>query len=180
MLKRKIKFTYQDYLHMPEERRYELVEGELVMVPSPSEYHQRISGNLYAILRDFVRKNSLGAVYFAPLDVVLSNEDVLQPDIVFVSQGRSYVITPQNISGAPDLVVEILSPATAYRDREIKNKLYAQYGVGEYWIVDPDDRSVAVLKLGEEGFEAAGFYREGEILASPLLRGLSIPLTEIF
>ena len=94
----------------------------------------------------------MGEVYVAPFDVVLSDTDVVQPDVLFVSKRRSDIITPDNIRGAPDLVVEILSPATAERDRTIKLDLYAQHGVQEYWIVDPDAKSITVLVRGGERF----------------------------
>ena len=182
MPKSKIKFTYRDYKNLPESemRRYELLEGELIMVPSPTTYHQSISGNLEHALRDFVRKHNLGFIYHAPLDVVLSEEDVAQPDILFISKERSQIITKDNIQGAPDLIIEILSPATAERDRTYKRTLYARSGVREYWIVDPEKQSIEVMELGEKGFETLGIYKEGENLVSPLLEGLCLNLGEIF
>ena len=182
MLKSKIKFTYKDYKSLPESetKRYELVEGELVMVPSPTTHHQSISGNLEHFLRDFVRKHGMGLIYYAPLDVVFSQEDVVQPDIFYISKGHSEIITNENIQGAPDLIVEILSPATAERDRTYKRTLYARHGVQEYWIVDPGKGSVEVMRLGEVGFETAGIYRKGESLTSPLLQGLRLNLGEVF
>jgi len=182
MVKSKIKFTYKDYKNLPESetKRYELLEGELVMVPSPTTYHQRISGNLERILRDFVRRHDLGFVYHAPLDVVFSQEDVAQPDIFFTSKDRSQVITDENIQGAPDLIVEILSPATRERNRTYKGTLYARHGVRECWIVDPADKSVEVMTLGRKGFETVQLYRMGQPLTSPLLNGFSLDLKEIF
>ena len=177
-----IKFTYSDYRHLPESEteRYELLEGELVVVPSPNEYHQRISGNLQFLLRSFIREKGLGIVYDAPFDVVLSLENVVQPDIIFIAAERSHIITEDNVQGAPDLVIEILSPATARRDRTYKRTLYARHGVGEYWLVDPAERMVEVLTLGERGFERAAAYKWDEVLHSPLLREMRIDLRDVF
>ncbi|MEA3485528.1 MAG: Uma2 family endonuclease [Candidatus Aerophobetes bacterium] len=177
----KIKFTYKDYKNLPESetKRYELIEGELIMVPSPVTYHQRISRRLEFLLEDFVRKNRSGEIFYAPYDVHLG-DNVVQPDILFVSKEHSYVIITEEIKGAPDLVIEILSPATAERDRTIKRALYARYGVREYWIVDPEEKTIQVLTLKKEGYETSGIYKMQDTLNSPLLSGLSINLNEIF
>ncbi|MCL0034527.1 Uma2 family endonuclease [Dehalococcoidia bacterium] len=180
MISTRIKFTYGDYLQLPEDKRYELIEGEFFMVPSPGWSHQTISARLFRAIDNYVRTHKLGEVRYAPLDVVLSEENVLQPDILFVSRERLNIITERNIQGAPDLVVEILSPATAQRDKELKQKLYARFGVQEYWLADPIARTIEVMSLAETGFESVGLYHEGAILRSPLLRGLPIGLQEIF
>ena len=112
--------------------------------------------------------------------MVLSDTDVVQPDLLFVSSHRSHILTRENVRGAPDLVVEILSPATAERDRTIKLDLYAQHGVKEYWIVDSDARSITILVRRESRFEVAGIYREGQTLRSPTLAGFTIELDGIF
>ena len=177
-----IKFSYEDYKSLPESetRRYELIEGELVMVPSPNEYHQRISGRLEFILRAFVEDKNLGRVYDAPFDVVFSEEDVVQPDILFVSKERFSIITEEEIRGAPDLVVEIFSPATAERDRTYKKTLYARHGVKEYWIVDPEEKTIKVMALGKAGFESSGSYGKRDTLRTSTFPGLAINLSEVF
>ncbi len=180
MLNVKDKLTYADYMKTPDDERYELLNGELIMSPSPKEIHQYISGNLYFVLGAFVRERSLGRGYFSPFDVVLSDTNVVQPDLLFVSTERAAIITADNVQGAPDLVVEILSPATAERDRTIKLDLYAQHGVKEYWIVDPDDKTITVLMRGESRFEVDGIYGEGQSLRSPTLEGFSVALEEVF
>jgi len=182
---RKIKFTYDDYKSLPksETKRYELLGGELVVVPSPTEYHQRISMNLEFILQQFVRERNLGRVYHAQLDVVLgegNEREVVQPDIFFVSKEREKIIAEEEIRGAPDLVIEITSPATEDRDRHYKKTLYARHGVKEYWIVDPEARKVEVFALGEKGFGLAKAYEAGEVLRSTLLEGLEVDLNEVF
>ena len=180
-LNTKIKFTYKDYKSLPESetKRYELLEGELIMVPSPNEYHQRISGRLEFILRAFVEDKNLGRVYYAPLDVHLG-EDVVQPDILFISKERCQIITKEEIRGGPDLVIEILSPATAERDCTYKKTLYARHGVREYWIVDPEEKTVEVMTLGKAGFEICGTYGKTKTLKSPILPDLTINLSEVF
>ncbi|MCE2539414.1 MAG: Uma2 family endonuclease [Acidobacteria bacterium] len=176
----RIKFTYVDYVNAPEDKRYELLDGDLVMTPAPGEIHQRVSILLGWRLIQFVTENGLGRVYVAPFDVVLSDTDVVQPDLLFVSNERAHVITPANVQGAPDLVVEILSPSTAERDLTFKRRLYARHGVSEYWIVDTTARSVTVLLLREAGFEVAGEYGAGETLTSPTLRGFTLRIDDLF
>ena len=174
------KFTYEDYLNTPEDERYELLDGELVMAPAPGELHQSVSIRLGSKLFQFVDENRLGKVYSAPFDVVLSDTDVVQPDLIFVSNARAHIITPANIQGGPDLVVEILSPSTAERDKTFKYALYAEYGVGEYWIVDTDAKTITVLLLSERGFVVEGIYGEGETLESPTLQGFALDIAGIF
>lgn len=185
MSKTKIKFTYADYKSLPasEAERYELLRGEIVIVPAPTEPHQRVVRNLGYALWEFVRDKGLGWVYFTPLDVVLGEGEgieVVQPDLVFISRERKEIIKREEIRGAPDLVVEVLSPGTEERDRHYKKTLYARHGVREYWIVDPEGKAVEVYTLGERGFELESLRREGETLRSPLLAGIGIPLREVF
>jgi len=181
----KIRFTYHDYKSLPESetKRYELLDGELVMVPAPSSYHQSISKRIEFVLYQRLEKEGLGEVLDAPIDVVLGEGDdreVVQPDIIFISKERSQIIKEEEIEGAPDLVIEILSPATEKRDRAYKKSLYARYGVKEYWIVDPRNKVIELYKLGEEGFELQKEYKMGEILKSLLFQGLEIDLREVF
>ena len=180
MISTAIKHTYADYLETSDDERYELLHGALVMAPAPLIDHQYALINLIIAIGAFVKKHKLGKVYSAPFDVVLSDTNVVQPDLLFVSTARQHSITPENIQGAPDLVVEILSPSTAERDRSVKFELYAQHGVQEYWIVNPDARTITVFLLNEGEFEEVDTYSEGETLTSPILTGFSIALDEIF
>ena len=180
MISTAMKHTYADYLETSDDERYELLHGELVMAPAPLTDHQDILGGLYSEMRTFVKEYNLGHVLLAPTDVVLSDTDVVQPDILFVSNERRHIRTRENVQGAPDLVVEILSPATAERDMTVKFELYAQHGVHEYWIVDPDARTITVFLLNEGEFEEVDTYSEDETLTSPMLTGFSIALDEIF
>ena len=173
------KFTYEDYRNTPDDVRYELLDGELVVVPAPSMFHQTTSKKLFWKL-ELLEELGLGLVFYAPADVVFSDTDTLQPDIVFISTERAHIITEQNIRGAPDLVIEILSPSTASRDRNFKRALYERHGVKEYWMVDPDAKNVTVLLLGESGFELVGIYGEGQTLASPTLSGFRLNVDDIF
>ncbi len=175
-----IKFTYQDYLLLPEDKRYEIIEGELIMVPAPIPYHQDIFRNLFRVLTEYTESKKLGKVYSAPIDVVLSDENIVQPDILFIFKKRFSIIAEKNIQGAPDLVVEISSPSTRERDRLLKRKLYAKFGVREFWLVDVEKKEVEVLTLKGKGFEKVGFYTRNETLLSPLLQGLKISVNEIF
>ncbi|MEM2493637.1 MAG: Uma2 family endonuclease [Nitrososphaerota archaeon] len=181
--KAQIQFTYEDYKSLPysETKRYELIEGELIMVPSPDTEHQDIVGNLFRALSDHVTEHRLGKVYVAPLDVVLGDEEeVVQPDILYISHQRRGIITREEIRGAPDLVVEVLSPSTAQRDRTLKKKVYARHGVQEYWIVDPQAQTVEVYEWRPKGFERVGLYGAEQMLTSRILPTLRIPLREIF
>lgn len=176
----KKKFTYDDYLKTPEDKRYELIEGELIMTPSPVTRYQRISRKIEFRLEKFVTENDLGEVFYAPCDVYLDNENVVQPDILFISKERLNVIGEKNIQGAPDLIVEILSESSAYRDLVKKKKIYASFGVKEYWIVDPEEKTVEIYLLGNNAFTLSKRFNENDILSSPLLTRLEIDLAQIF
>ncbi len=177
-----VRYTSQDYLNLAEseERRYELLDGELYMVPSPIPRHQIIVFHVAKLVDDFVSAHALGQVYLSPLDVVLSPEDVLQPDIMYIAQERLGIVTERNIQGAPDLVIEVLSPATADRDRTLKRTRYARFGVREYWLVDPVSRTIEVLQASRQGFDTVRVYPEGTTVASPLLAGLQLEVDRVF
>ena len=174
-----VRFTYHDYLLLPEESRYEIIDGDLQMSPSPTERHQQAAGNLYEVFARFVRERRLGRVLIAPFDVVLSETDVVQPDILFVAKDRAAIIRDNGVFGAPDLVIEVLSPATAQRDRTVKAKLYARAGVKELWLVDPEARTIEVLANGPNGFRQGSFSQAGDTASSPLLSGLGAIVAEV-
>lgn len=179
----KVKFTYEDYLLFPDDgKRHELVDGEHAVTPAPSTKHQRVSINLATVLKNYLKQNRVGFVYPAPCDVVLSDLDVVQPDLLFVSTARLAIVTEKSIQGAPDLIIEILSETTRKTDEIVKRKLYEHHGVREYWIVDPELETVKVYRMTEQGYvRAAEFAQEaGGILTTPFLPGLQIPLSEIF
>jgi len=173
-------YTYDDYLAIDDGNRYEIIEGELVLTPSPSIIHQHIAATIETVIKNFVAQSNLGMVLIAPLDVVLDSKVVLQPDVLFVSRERYYIITAACLKGAPDLVVEVISPSSGVRDRIKKSRIYRRYGVKEYWLADPGARTVEVLSEGDRGWYLAGAYYEEEILTSPLLPGLQVKLKEVF
>lgn len=174
-----VKLTYEDYVNIPGDERYELIDGELILAVTPNEIHQRVSKRLLWLLMQ-VEESGFGWVYHAPFDVVLSDTDVVQPDLLFVSKDRADIITPANVQGAPNLVVEILSPSTAQRDWTQKRDLYAKYGVRELWLVAPDARLVWVMALTDGEYAITGVYKDGQTLISPTLAGLTIDLGYVF
>ncbi|HHV75629.1 MAG TPA: Uma2 family endonuclease [Thermoanaerobacterium sp.] len=175
-----LKFTYEDYLLLPEDRRYEIIGGDLFMTPSPKRAHQQINRNLTTILWSYVKAHGLGEVYEAPFDVLFSRHDVVQPDVLFVSRENLSIVGEYNIQGAPDLIIEILSPSTAERDLDLKKKLYARHAVKEYWIVDPDARKVTVYLWKDNDYVKTGVYGEEDSWQPHLLTGLTIKGKEVF
>lgn len=174
------RLTYKEYLNLPEDERYELVEGELLVTPAPLNRHQKILLRLAHRLLLHTEACDLGTVMIAPTDVVLSDATVLQPDVLFIRRDRESIIGPKSgIFGAPDLVVEILSPSTAERDLVVKRRLYETYGVAEYWIVDPALNVIEVLTQQGPGLETWQRYQASEILESPLLPGLRLDVSYI-
>ena len=172
--------TYKDYCATPDDERYELINGRLMMVPAPNKKHQKVLGNLYAELRQFTREHELGEVYVAPFDVFLSDSDVVQPDVLFISRAREHIVTEQNVRGAPDLVIEVLSPSTAEKDLGEKHELYGRHGVLEYWIVDPVAETVAVHRQGDGRLELAETLGRGDTLRTALLDGLRLKVDDVF
>ena len=175
------KFTYEDLQHIPPDRnRYEIVDGELFVTPSPITLHQRIVTNLAAQLWQHVRKHRLGEIFVAPLDVVFTFSTVFEPDVIFVTKSRRRVVKEKNISGPPDLVVEVLSESTTKLDFEIKPKQYALYGVPEFWRVDPFDKTVEIFRLKEGEYELAAHLGFEQDLTSPLFPGLILPVSSLW
>lgn len=171
--------TYDDLTEMPDDgNRYEIIGGVLCVSPSPTEVHQSISFRLTLLVGNFVIAERLGKVYAAPFDVRLSEQDVVQPDLIFVSHSRLSIIGQSCIEGAPDLLIEILSPSTRDRDRTQKPRLYAVGGVPEYWLVDPEARTVTVLTL-EHGTYRALPQEHGRV-RSAVLPGFELDLAALF
>ena len=150
------------------------------MVPAPGVPHQDSVFDLGAVLKLLIWSTRMGRVFIAPLDVVLSDTDVVQPDLVFVSNERAGIITDANIRGAPDLVIEILSPSTEERDRGFKRALYARHGVREYWLVDTRRKTIEQLLLDGDDFRPAGVFGVGERLVSPTLGGYALDVSVAF
>ena len=174
------RLTYEDYCLLPNDgKRYEIIDGELFVTPSPRRAHQKIVSNLHYYLTDHVKRHGLGEVYVAPFDVVFSRYDVVEPDILYISKARASVLTDKNVQGAPDLAVEVLSETTADIDRTTKLKLYARFGVQEYWIIEPVGPTAEIYRQGKGGFELAASPQANEALTSPLFPGFSLPLPKL-
>ncbi|TYO93273.1 Uma2 family endonuclease [Desulfallas thermosapovorans] len=171
-------YTVWDYMQLDDGNRYELIGGKLVMVPRPRPKHQRVSGKIFYQIEDFLKKNFLGVV-IQEVDVILGS-DVVAPDLLFIAKDRLDLVGELNIQGAPDLVIEILSPSSASIDRRKKRKLYLASGVKEYWMVDPDQELVEVLVAEEKEWRWAGIFDREDILTTALLPGLEIRLSEVF
>lgn len=175
-----VKLTYEDYRKTPEDERYELIEGELILAAAPNMAHQMTQGNLGSPMHTYVRTEKLGYVFFSPCDVVLSEYTTLQPDLVFVSTENAGIITDANIQGAPDLVVEIISPSSTGRDWVTKRDLYARYGVKEYWLIDPVNRTLWVMRLRDGYLELSDTLYEGDTLTASTIKGFSVSISDIF
>lgn len=176
------RLTYDDLVAIPQERegdRLELIDGELIVTPAPIPYHQDIARNIAVMLTLHVQSQNLGKVYFSPLDVRLTPDFVLNPDIFFIARDRLHIIGPKTVDAAPDLVVEILSPRTRQRDLDVKRALYARFGVQEYWIVDPDEHTLIILRLRGDRFEPVP-TAEDERPVSRQFPALEIDLADIF
>ena len=173
-------YTYEDYAQLPEGAPYQLIGGELVMSPSPTPTHQRISLNLSVALYLFVKEHDLGQILVAPMDVYLSETDTPQPDILFIAKTRLGIIGEKYVDGAPDLVVEILSPSAAYYDLKKKKRLYEASGVKEYWIVEPEAQEIEVYALVEGRFDLFGREAGQGTITSKLLAGFSVDLADVF
>jgi Uma2 family endonuclease len=179
-LPEKDRYTYEDYRQLPEGAPYELIRGRLAMSPAPTPRHQLVQANLFFELSRVVRDQEEGHVLSAPLDVRLSDTTVLQPDLVFIGPDRTNRIGDQAIEGAPDLVVEILSPASAHRDLTEKKRLYETHGVREYWVVDPDSETVEVFENADDGFLQAARAVEDGTISSTVIDGLAVSLPALF
>ena len=179
-----VKLTYDDFVLFPDDgKRHELIDGEHYVTPSPNTRHQQVCGNIYWLIRSYLEQHPIGRVLFAPYDIVFSQFDVVEPDLLYVSHARAAeVITEKHGRGAPELVVEIASDGTRKRDDTIKRRLYERGGVSEYWIVDPKIDAVRIYRRGPAG-RARGMElsREaGDALTTPLLPGLELRVADIF
>ena len=174
------RYTYKDYLQIEDEKRYEVMEGGLIMVPAPLTSHQRVSRNIEVILCNFVKEKRLGEILDAPTDVVLSEDVVVQPDILFISKERLNIIEEAAIMGSPDLIVEVVSPFSASYDTIEKRDVYEKHGVKEYWLVFPQEKVVEVLTLENSIYREFCKARKTGVIRSKILDGLVMDLTDIF
>jgi len=172
--------TYAQYSELPDDDglRYELIDGELYTSPAPNTRHQNVLGRLFLSIATHLASEGGGEVFFAPLEVHLFGKDAVQPDLIFVSNADSKIVTEAKISGAPTLVAEVLSSSS--RDRRIKRDLYERYRVPEYWILDPITDQVEIYSLTAEGYGEPQILKPSEQLKTPLIPGLSLNLSDIF
>ncbi len=174
--------TYAAYrqLEADDHLLYELIGGEIVKKAAPSPRHQRVVRALFLWLEKHAAQNAQGEVFFAPLDVFLDTHNAPQPDLLFVSAARSGIVTADGIQGAPDLVVEVISPSSIVRDRVDKTKLYACFGVPECWLVDPNNESVEVYRYAEGAYELGAFAAEAGTVTSGVLPSLVLDVANLF
>jgi Uma2 family endonuclease len=167
--------TYEEFMALPyiEGEHYQLIEGELVVTGGRTPWHQLVLGNVLFALATYFRARGGGEVWISPLDVVLSRENVIHPDLFVIRSERASIIQPENVQGAPDIAIEVLWEDTRHRDTVVKRRLYDRYGVSEYWMVDPDDASVTIIRDGKETILS-------DTITTPLLPGFAMPLRDVF
>ena len=173
-------YSYTDYAMLPEGAPYQLIQGRLVMSPAPGIYHQIIVKNLMYAFEAFLRSNPSGMVLSAPVDVRLSEENVFQPDLVYIKRDRLSIVEHHLVRGAPDLVIEVLSPATASYDVNQKKQVYAAHGVDEYWIIDPNDRSVTVHRRLDDAYREVVVQTGEGTIRSEVVPKCSIAWRDVF
>ena len=175
-------WRYEDYLQLPDDgKRYEIIEGVLYVANAPTIEHQYAVGEAFAYLRQFVRDQQLGIVLAAPIEVHLSESSrPVQPDVLFSRKARQSILTPQFCDGAPDLIVEVISPSSLRLDRQVKYRAYEQHGVAEYWLVDPKLRGVEIYTLTDGEYALLGQYTDDDLLESNIRPGLQIKANSLF
>lgn len=176
-------WTYEDYKRLPDDgRRYEIIEGVLYVIAAPNFDHQYTVTRLLVHLDNLVTEHHLGVVLVAPFEIHLPDiARPVQPDVLFITAERAPRPGAADFTGAPDLIVEVLSQSTARTDRLVKFGAYERAGVREYWLVDPRTHSVEVYSLSEEGtYEMAGQYTPGETVASTVLSDFALPVDDLF
>ena len=179
-----VKLTYDDFVLFPDDgKRHELIDGEHYVTPSPNTRHQRILGSLHLLIGSWLEDHPIGQVFLSPYDVVLSEFDVVEPDLLYFSNERAaQVLTPMHARGAPEMVIEIASKGTRKRDETVKRRLYERVGVSEYWVVDPEIDAIRLYTRANDRFgRPLELSREsGDVLTTPLLPGLDVPLARVF
>jgi Uma2 family endonuclease len=182
---RDTRLTYDDFLLFPDDgRRHEIIDGEHYVTPSPNLRHQVLAGRLFFAIELFLRQHpGTGQVFMAPLDVLFTKWDIVEPDVLYVASDQNDILTEKNVQGPPALVIEILSKGTRKTDEQVKRRLFERGGVREYWLVDPELDLVKVFRRQGDGSfpRVSELSRElHEVLATPLLPGLAIGLDELF
>jgi len=177
----KVHFKATDIWDVPDDHlRYEVIDGDLYMTPALGWSHQYSLGELHVLLHNWVLGRSLGYVVEAPIGVVLDEENGVEPDLIYISRERAGIIGERGVEGAPDLVVEVLSPSTEARDRGVKLRRYAAAGVAYYWLLNVRARALEAYVLGEQGYEPAGVYGSGSVFRPVLFPGLEIAVDTLW
>lgn len=162
-------WTYRDYYALNDDKRYEVIEGELIMTPAPSFKHQDVSAKLGNLIFNHVNGKKLGKVVFSPIDVVLSDDIALQPDIVYISNKNTGIIKDAGVFGPPDMVIEVISPTSIYKDMHVKKSIYEKAGIKEYWLVFPDEKVIEIFSIEKGRYElAASTEKTGKIKSNLL------------
>ncbi len=177
------KLTYDDLLAMPDDGlRHEIIAGVLYVSPSPGTPHQFTVGKLYQAIANYLDEYPVGEIYLAPFDVVFTKYDVVEPDLLFIRAERLSVLTERNVTGAPDLVIEILSPSTRRVDMTLKRDLFEREGVREYWVVDPVEAAIDIHRQHGPTLAVVATLTKaaGDVLTSPLLPGFEVTLSRLF
>ncbi len=169
----------EQFFNMPEGTPCQLITGKIIMTPSPVPLHQSVAGHLYMQLLQYAEKNDLGQVFIAPLDVSFNEKNIFQPDVFFIRKDNLSIIGEKMIEGVPDLVVEVLSPSSAYYDLRTKFRVYEQSGVQEYWIVDLERKSVEVFSNSGKKFNLKQEVEGEGAVESLLLSGFSVAVDEL-
>ena len=173
--------TVEDYERLPEGAPYQLICGELIMSPSPNLFHQEIIANIDRTLGVFIHKNKPGKLIMAPMDLRLSDQDVYQPDLTFIRTENVAQLNPRGrLTVIPDLVIEILSPSTAYYDFTRKKAMYCECGIEEYWIVDPEVETIEIMVKDGMYYRTESLLRKPAMLHSAMFPGFSMKMEEVF
>ena len=173
------RWTYEEYYRLDDDQRHEIIDGNLLMAPSPDLWHQDSSRKLFRLIDRFVTRNRSGEVFYAPFDVVFDSENTVQPDLIFIATANVGILKPRAIFGTPDLLIELISPTSVRRDRYDKKDLYARFGVKEYWIGDPANQSLEILVLKNGRYELHCSAEVTGKLNSVVLAGLEFDLSEV-
>jgi Uma2 family endonuclease len=174
-------WTYEDWLRLPDDNwQYEVIKGVMYMAPAPSTDHQDIATELGWHMLNFIKQGQLGKLYHAPVNVYLPGQETpVEPDLVFIAANRLEIISKRGIEGAPDLVVEILSPNSWWRDRRAKLPLYEETGVRECWLIDPELQTIEIYALRDQSYALLGQWGRGEVAASEVMAGFEIGIEVI-
>ncbi len=176
------KLSADEFLEWPEgdQLRYELIDGEVLVTPAPNIEHQFIVGRIFRHLDEFLEAHPIGRAFISPVDVRMDDENVFQPDVFVILTEHLDRVVPENVRGAPDLAVEVLSKKTRSRDRILKLRVYERRRVPEIWFIDPKTKAVELLRLGGEAYVKAETLSRGGVIATPLLPGFSLAVARLF